>query len=111
MNHLPNCENARIPIEKLVDYLLNFDHIRGSSKADYFSRFGYRQANFDEFATALSILACAGEVTEIRRTARGESFRVEGILITPDGRNPTIVSIWAIDVDQSIPRLISAYPN
>ncbi|HRF96703.1 MAG TPA: hypothetical protein PLZ51_15960, partial [Aggregatilineales bacterium] len=40
----------------------------------------------------------------------GINYVIEGMLMTPDGRNPQVRVIWTIDVNSDIPRLVSAYP-
>ena len=38
---LPYAAKARVERKKIVEYLLSFSHPDGSSKAEFFSRFGF----------------------------------------------------------------------
>jgi hypothetical protein len=40
----------------------------------------------------------------------GTRYTVEGELITPDGRNPRVRTVWMVEKGSDIPRLITAYP-
>jgi hypothetical protein len=37
-------------------------------------------------------------------------YTVEGNIRSPDRRNPFIRSVWFIEEDETIPRLVTAYP-
>ena len=39
---LPNADKAVVEREKVVDYLLSFEHRYGASKARFLSEFGFR---------------------------------------------------------------------
>jgi hypothetical protein len=39
---LPNADQARVEREKITEYLLSTSHPDGRSKAEFFSRFGFR---------------------------------------------------------------------
>ncbi len=110
MNQLSNCRKAQVHPHKLVQYLLNPKHPKGGPKALFFSRFGFGLSNFEACSKALLTLACSGAVVEIEKTEFGKSYRVQGNLQTPDGRNPAINSIWMIDTGSTTPRFITAYP-
>ena len=44
-------------------------------------------------------------------TGLGPRYEVRGELETPDGRRPLICTVWQLDADQTVPRLITAYPS
>jgi Domain of unknown function (DUF6883) len=107
---LPDHQLAVIPKSKIVDYLLSETHSKGKFKAAFFERFGFTKTNWEIMVSALVEHAAANEVSSILITERGKNYSVEGILITPDRRNPFIRSVWAIDADGAAPRFITAYP-
>jgi hypothetical protein len=37
-------------------------------------------------------------------------YIIDGILITPDGRNPMVRSVWFIETGEITPRFVTAYP-
>jgi hypothetical protein len=43
-------------------------------------------------------------------TAFGTRYTVEGKILSPDGRNPRIRTVWLIETGRSGARLITAYP-
>ena len=46
------------------------------------------------------------EVTEL-----GTKYVVEGPLVSPEGRNPGVRSVWVIDPGEQRPRFVTAYPT
>ena len=50
---LPYAAKARVEQKKVVEYLLSFSHPDGSSKAEFFSRFGFRVDEWEVLARAL----------------------------------------------------------
>jgi hypothetical protein len=107
---LPNAEKLIIEREKIVDYLLNPEHHIGSSKANFFGKFGFCVEKWEVLAEALRIHGQTNEVEKIYETGFGPRYLVEGKLKTPDGRNPHIRSVWQLDKDAVAPKLITAYP-
>lgn len=113
MDKLPNCHKAVVQDEKLIKYLLNYNHSEGWSKAVFFGKFGFFLENFEELKKALLVLACEGIVEQmLEKTPFGTRITIIGKLVTPDGRNPAIKTSWFIDADdeEKIPRLITAVP-
>ena len=108
---LPFLDNIFVPEPKITQYLLNLDSENGKSKAHFFLAFGFTIEAWEVMAESLKQHARIHEVTSIvPKLPFGTNYVIEGNLITPDGRNPQVRVIWAIDVNSDIPRLISAYP-
>jgi len=59
---LPNSELARVDRTKVVNYLLNLQHLDGASKAAFFELFGFLPDNWEVLASALRNLATNGTV-------------------------------------------------
>jgi hypothetical protein len=110
MSQLPNQEYAHVPPEKLTNYLLDLTHKHGKSKAQFFLAFGFTIDAWEQFAEALIQLAQSNPVTTITQTPHGMHYVVDGILKTPDERNPKIRTIWKILSGQANPSLVTAYP-
>lgn len=108
--NLPNASNARVEREKVVGYLLNSSHPYGSGKAGFFARFGFVPARWESFAEALRQHGSSHPVSRVTETGFGPRYAVEGSIITPDGRNPNIRTVWQMDHGELAPRLITAYP-
>ena len=107
---LPNYENAIVPREKIVDYLLSFVHKDGRAKAEFFTRFGFSKENWEVLADALKRHAEKYEVKKQEASAFGMRYIIEGELNAPDGRKPKVRVVWFVENETDIPRLATAYP-
>ena len=110
MLRLPNARRAEVPERKVVSYLLATWNPRGAAKARFFLRFGFEPDRWREFAHALKQQAATGGVTSTVETTYGICYRVDGVIQTPDGRNPQISTVWQIDRGHENPRIVTAYP-
>jgi hypothetical protein len=107
---LPNPNQAVVPREKIVEYLLSLAHRDGRSKALFFSGFGFSVDAWQTLADALLRHAADHEVAKIETSQFGTRYIVEGELDAPDGRTPLVRVVWFIDTDEELPRLATAYP-
>lgn len=107
---LPNASQARVDESKVTDYLLSVSHPDGSAKARFFERFGFRASNCNEFILALLEHGRVNPVVNVVDNEFGKRYSVDGEIRSPDGRNPTIRTVWIVEAGQDIPRLITAYP-
>lgn len=106
---LPNCDNAIVPIEKLKEYCLNFNHPRGKHKARVFKE----EIGFDETdAKNLQKIIMEG----IKSANASETITDEyGVRYIADinysfkEKNVLIKTIWIVKVGEEIPRLITCY--
>jgi len=111
MSKLPNHEQCIVPEAKITRYLLDLSSENGRSKARFFLAFGFTIEAWQIMADALKQHAAEYEVTAaLMREIFGINYVIEGTLITPDGRNPKVRSIWTIESGDDIPRFVSAYP-
>ncbi len=108
---LPNAAQARVDRAKVVDYLLSTDHEKGRDKAEFFLRFGFSKERWEDLAGALRVHGATHEAVREREDDFGVRYSVDGMLESPDRRNPGVKSVWMIDRGGSSPRLISAYPG
>jgi hypothetical protein len=95
---------------KIEDYLLCRSHPDGWGKADFFERFGFTVERWKILAEALRRHGQAYNVTNKVESAFGVRYSVDGLLETPDGRNPMVRTVWIIERGAVIPRLITAHP-
>jgi len=107
---LPNAGNALVEDEKLAGYLLNPRHPQGVHKARFLGRFGFALVNLNVARQALLEHGRSHEVARVAQTSFGPRYAVEGILKTPDGRDPCVRTVWQMDDGEVAPRLITAYP-
>ena len=107
---LPNATMARVEESKVLTYLLSTSHKDGKSQAEFFLRHGFSRERWTEFGEALRFHALMNAVSEVRESEHGTTFRIDGILEMPDGRNSRIRTVWFISADGHVPRLATAYP-
>ena len=106
---LPRARRARVDEGKVVGYPLSTHHPDGRSKAAFFGSFGFSAARWELLADALRDHGRNGEVTSIATSDYGTRYSVDGIIETPDGRNPRVRTVWLVD-ENGAPRLITAHP-
>lgn len=107
---MPNASQAIVERNKVVDYLLNDSHADGAPKADFFRRFGFDRYDWETLAKALTLHGASGQVAKTVTSSYGTRYSVDGILETPDGRNPVVRTVWIIERGGKTPRLITAHP-
>ena len=108
---LPNNNTSYIEEDKMTKYLLSPNHEIGRHKADFFNRFGFSLDNIDEFETALKNHSIEREINDVRTNQYGTKYELRCEIITPDQRNPCIVTVWIIENGSDAPKLITAYPS
>jgi hypothetical protein len=111
MSFLPGAGNATIADDKIRDYLMNHRHPVGAAKAKFFSSAGFTLSNEAELKRALLEHPQINHVSRQISTKFGVKHEVSCTLMTPDGRNPCIISVWIIEPPDSNPRLVTAYPH
>ncbi|MDB5971318.1 MAG: hypothetical protein JWQ90_3768 [Hydrocarboniphaga sp.] len=94
---------------KIVGYLLDLHHPQGGSKARFFTAFGFDQQDWPIFASALQQHGMTQQLQSETPTAFGPTYEVACSIVTPDGRNPCIISVWIAE-PSTHPRLVTAYP-
>jgi hypothetical protein len=104
-------EHVLIEETKILGYLLAEDHPDGKSKAAFFLSFGFTIQNWTMLVDALRHHAANNPIKQKVESTHGVKYVIEGGIPTPDGRNPSIRSVWIQEVGQSIPRLVTAYPS
>jgi hypothetical protein len=110
MNRVPNFQQAIVPQAKITRYLLDPTHREGGDKAIYFLSFGFSVAKWEDMASALKTHIASFSISSERKTAYGVNYAVEGMLQTPDGRNPNVRTVWKIEKGKVIPAFVTAYP-
>ncbi len=107
---LPHREEPRVEESKLLDYLLNARSKDDESKARYFRQHGFRRKAWTILRDALLEHGANREISVSTKTTFGEKFILECEIVTPDGFNPCIRTVW-ISEGKSAPRLVTAYPR
>ena len=108
--HLPNCEKAYVPKEKLSNYLLSETHAVGRAKARYFRSIGYKAENADDLADSLAMIARSEAVFQEIASDFGTKYVIDGEFVTPMGTSVQLRTVWVIDPQDACPRFVTAYP-
>jgi hypothetical protein len=107
---LPNYYQAVVPERKITAYLLSPTHPDGSGKEKFFTAFGFSLEEWETLAAALVSHVADNDVTKVEDSPFGTRYVVEGTIISPDGRNPFLRSVWFIGTGEDIPKFVTAYP-
>ncbi|NJN55111.1 MAG: hypothetical protein HC804_10335 [Anaerolineae bacterium] len=107
---LPNGDQAEVPQAKITEYLLSFTHEDGRPKAQFFTRFGFTIAEWEQLAEALKEHGQQHFVTKVEDSPFGKRYVIEGTLNAPDKRTPFIRVVWFIKDGTDTPQLVTAYP-
>jgi hypothetical protein len=107
---LPNYENAYIPAAKIYDYLLSSTHSIGKSKANFFREFGFDESNANFLEKSLLSIAQAEPVMEVKKTAFGTKYIIDGFILTPVDITVNVRTVWIIETDNDAPRFVTAHP-
>jgi hypothetical protein len=108
---VPHADRAVIAREKLCDYLLNPDHVRGGSKARLLIAMGYHADDWRRLETDLREQHLTAEIDATSETDYGPRYEIIAPLLGPSGQTITFRSIWQIDTGTEVPRLITMYPE
>ena len=112
MTQLPNVAHARVADAKITNYLLNPSHsAEASAKARFFRAHGFSIADWEELKKALLDHPRINAVTATATTPYGAKYEISCSLITPDRRDPCIISVWIVEPSDPYPRFVTAYPN
>ena len=108
--HLPRTDALMVEANKVTGYLLNLDHEVGGAKAKFFRNRGFKPEAWLDMAEALRQHGATQPVTKSTTTMFGKKFEVQCQILTPDGKNPCILTAWIVEGDKP-PRLVTAHPN
>ena len=106
---LLNYEHAVVPRARVVDYLLSDTHRDGQHKAAFFKRFGFTVAEWERLARVLREHAAEHNVTRVETSPYWQRYIIEGIVRSPDARNPLLRVVWFVESGEDIPRFVTAY--
>lgn len=107
---IPNSNRSSVAENKITDYLLSESHEIGRHKANFFKRFGFDIADLETFKSSLVQHSIDREIENTKDSDFGIKYELKCEIITPDKRNPCIVTVWLIEHGQKTPKLVTAYP-
>lgn len=107
---LPNNDRSFVADKKITEYLLNLNHDEGKSKAKFFFALGFALNKINEFKDALVLHSVQREIYQEVQNDFGTKYELRCEIITPDSRNPCIVTVWVFDNGSDSHKLVTAYP-
>jgi hypothetical protein len=110
MEYVPAADNAVVAENKIRGYLLSTEHPFGRFKSQFFLEFGFRLDAWMEMQASLLRHVRENRVVDSEVTEFGTKYVVEGPLVSPDGRNPGVRTVWFIETEEQRPRFVTAYP-
>ena len=106
---LPNPDKAIIDDGKLAGYCLNPKHTDGQDKARVFkSALGLTINDADELKKALLFAVKTYHAIPDKKNAYGQKYIID-FPLTRGNQTATIHSVWMVDNQQEVPRLITCY--
>ena len=106
---LPFVDQAYVPRDKMVQYLLSTSHPQGRYKVLFFRALGFSASEPEAFAFALCEHARNEPVIRSVDSKYGTVYVVEGILKGPVA-NAMARSVWIVERGSSRPRLVTTFP-
>jgi hypothetical protein len=61
-------------------------------------------------AEALKAVGISNPVTAVVQSSHGTRYTVDGPIQCPDGRTPSVRTVWIVEPGRPGPRLITAHP-
>lgn len=106
----PDFSRGMVGSAKILDYLLSPTHPAGRSKARFFERAGFARSQWQLLEQALLRHAASQAVVAAEQTEFGVKYTIEGLLDTPQDVRANVRTIWIVDSESAVPRLVTAYP-
>jgi hypothetical protein len=107
VNFVPNLRHLIIEPAKLI-YLLQTD----PGKAKFFTATcGFDPTRPQEFDAALRQHPRHNPYYMVEHSAHGTKYDVRCSMLTPNGRNPCVLTVWMVDAGHSNPRFVTGYAN
>lgn len=106
---LPSYKQAKIPQEKVGNYLLNPENKQANGKPEFFAKLGYNMRNEKQLIQDLrkGLAKSTAKRYEPDEYGRTNFEVVMEVGLTQKGK---VKTIWAIDKGKKIPRFVTAYP-
>ncbi|WP_162561330.1 DUF6883 domain-containing protein [Methylobacterium terrae] len=108
-DYLPD---VHCPLVKVTGYLLSPDpRVDGQGKRAFFEAFGFKREHPGALISALEIHGVENPVVRCRKDEWGFYWECSGPLKCPNGREPTVKTVWILRPGQEIPSLVTAVPD
>ena len=106
----PDAEHAIVAEEKVRDYLLNAGHPVGGLKAAWFASIGYTIDNWQDLSETIYCGSRTVDDFVATPSPFGVKYELSGEIGRPGHRPAVVVTVWIVE-ENSLPRLVTAYPG
>lgn len=106
---LPHYKQAIIPQKKIGNYLLNPENPNSGGKPKFFKSIGYNMKGESRLIRDIRTGIATNPAKEYEPNEYGR-VNYEVVMKLGVTRKADVITIWAIDKGEKIPRFITAYP-
>jgi hypothetical protein len=110
LDHLPNCEKARIDPRKLRDYALNPHHDSGQYKAAFFAQMGYIAADWQRLERDIREQHLSQPTSPGQPSLYGRKYTITAPLQGPIGPPRQVTTVWIIRPGNDFAELVTIEP-
>jgi outer membrane lipoprotein-sorting protein len=108
MNILPNADKAIIPIEKLLNYSLDYDKDPNKATAFHLA-LGYSKKNAGKLIENIKSNIQKYSAIHKGNNGYGDIYELVLNLKGENGKNANVLTAWIVDNGVDIPRLMNVY--
>src|SRR5687768_12839820 len=108
---VPNADQAVVPSRKITQYLLDLTSPKGHDKAVVLIHFGFSMAQWERLQIQLLRHIVQNDVSKVENRGDMTIYVVAGLIETPSNRPLLLRSVWKIEHGQTVPYLVTAYPE
>jgi len=106
---ISNCERAVVDLQKLRDYCLSPDHLRGRHKAHVFaSALGLSADDAELLRATILVAACNDEAVSSEQDEYGQRYTLD-FKMTANEKEAVVRTAWIIRQGEDFPCLTSCY--
>lgn len=108
---MPNYTNAETPVEKFVNYSLDYSNPNAKGKAEAYEKgLGYTKDNATGLIKQIHDYVTSGNNPyEVSQSEYGTKYKYRIPVTGPNGKTKNVIAVYQIDNGKSIPRLITNY--
>lgn len=109
---MSNYKIIETPIEKFVNYSLNYDNPNAKGKAEAYEKgLGYNKSNAKELQEKIHNVIISGAVKPYSssNTEFGAKYKFRISITGPNGKTKNVIVVYQVDKGSTIPRLITNY--
>lgn len=109
---MPNCNKAKTPKEKFLNYSLDYTNSNSKGKAEAYEKaLGFTKDNADSLINQIHGNVTEGKIhpISIQSNNYGTKYKYEIPVKGPNGKTKIVVAVYQIDKNTNIPRLITNF--